>query len=200
MWCAPAAVASAAFSSLLTVREHRRARPGGELDRGVADRARAAVHQDDLPGQRAGRRAGRQRGPEVSARCAVIAGTPRQAPRSKAASPARVGQRHDPVPVKHAVLGGRAVRRPVLPEVQPDPVAGRAGRARPRRPRRRRPRRPGPGSPRRTPCGADDDRPATSSRSGSPRRGPSAPGPGPAPAQGTGRSASRRTLDGPFSA
>ena len=37
----------------------------------------------------------------------------------------RVGQADDPVPVNHAVLGGRAERQPVLAEVHPDPVAGR---------------------------------------------------------------------------
>ena len=64
--------------------DHGRAGPAGELDRGVADRARAAATSTVAPGaaRPAPSRAGRPRR-RSAPRCAVIAGTPRLAPSSK---------------------------------------------------------------------------------------------------------------------
>ena len=115
-------MASAAFSGLLTVvttvAPDQRASWIAALPTAPAPPATSTVIPSRAPGPS-------RVGPpsmEVSARCAVTAGTPSDAPRSY---DALVGQRHHARGRLHGVLRGGAVRPLVLGQHQPDPVTDR---------------------------------------------------------------------------
>jgi len=107
-------------------RDHRCPGPRRELDRGVADRARPALHEDELPGQ--GTRA-KPRGPGTRGQRPVRGdgGNAEAGPEVERLLAPRVhqgvGQPHGPVPVEHAVLGRGAERQAALPQVDPDRIA-----------------------------------------------------------------------------